>query len=168
MPLPDASFDVVLCQHGLQQVSDRAAALREMHRVLASDGRLALCVWSRIEANPGMVALVQALERHVGPEAANNRRAPFALSDASALHDLIVDAGFRDAHVNTLVEMTRFASPEALVDAQLAATPLSTLGSLDDATRHAIARDVRLALEAYVHGDRFAVPMEVHAVTARK
>src|SRR5918998_1033732 len=58
MPLPDASFDVVLCQHGLQQFPDRAAALREMRRVLKGDGRLAASVWSRIEGSPGMAALV--------------------------------------------------------------------------------------------------------------
>ena len=34
MPLPDASFDVVLCQMGLQFMPDRRAALREMRRVL--------------------------------------------------------------------------------------------------------------------------------------
>ena len=33
MPLPDASFDVVLCQMGLQFVPDKHAALREMRRV---------------------------------------------------------------------------------------------------------------------------------------
>lgn len=35
LPLPDASFDVVLCQLGLMFVADRSAALREMRRVLA-------------------------------------------------------------------------------------------------------------------------------------
>jgi len=34
MPLADATFDVVLCQMGLQFVTDKRAALREMHRVL--------------------------------------------------------------------------------------------------------------------------------------
>src|SRR5215203_942256 len=57
IPLPDSSFDVVLCQHGLQQFPNRPAALQEMRRVLARDGRLALCVWSRIQGSPGMAAL---------------------------------------------------------------------------------------------------------------
>src|SRR5829696_3510380 len=77
IPLPDAAFDVVLCQHGLQQFPDRPAALGEMRRVLAPGGRLGLCVWSRIEGSPGMAALTEALERHVGVEAAANRRASF-------------------------------------------------------------------------------------------
>src|SRR3546814_10148611 len=44
MPLPDASFDVVLCQLGLQFMPDRQAALREMRRVLVDGGRLAFNV----------------------------------------------------------------------------------------------------------------------------
>src|SRR5436309_1061779 len=34
MPFADASFDVLLCQQGLQFFPDRSAALCEMHRVL--------------------------------------------------------------------------------------------------------------------------------------
>jgi len=35
LPFPNAGFDVVCCQQGLQFFPDRPAALREMHRVLA-------------------------------------------------------------------------------------------------------------------------------------
>ena len=44
LPFPDGSFDVVYCQLGLQFFADRAAALREMRRVLGPGGRLALMV----------------------------------------------------------------------------------------------------------------------------
>ena len=167
IPLPAATFDVVLCQHGLQQFPDRPAALREARRVLASNGRLAASVWSRIEGSPGMAALVQALERHVGIEAAFNRRAPFALGDAAELRSLLAGAGFRDVHVRTLVEIARFPSPERLVEYQLAATPLSTLGALTEDARRAVARDVRAELQAYLHDGDFAVPMEAHVVLTR-
>jgi ubiquinone/menaquinone biosynthesis C-methylase UbiE len=42
IPFEDSSFDVGFCQQGLQFFSDRLAALRETHRVLKSNGRLAL------------------------------------------------------------------------------------------------------------------------------
>ena len=167
MPLPNAAFDVVLCQHGLQQFPDRPAALREMRRVLAPDGRLALCVWSRIEGNPGMAALVEALERNVGPEAAANRRAPFALGDPAQFLALVEEAGFHDIDVQTEVDTARFASPEALVAYQLAATPLSTLGALAAEVQRAVAGDVRAALQPYLHGGQLAVPMEAHFALAR-
>jgi ubiquinone/menaquinone biosynthesis C-methylase UbiE len=47
LPFTDGEFDRVLCQHGLQYVADRIAALREMKRVLAPGGRLALSVFSQ-------------------------------------------------------------------------------------------------------------------------
>src|SRR6516164_10602557 len=46
LALIDATCDVVLCQQGLQFFPDRPAALREMHRVLRSGGRLVLSVWT--------------------------------------------------------------------------------------------------------------------------
>src|SRR6185503_11434950 len=45
MGFPDASFDVILCQQGLQFFPDKAAALGEMHRVLVPRGRVVLSVW---------------------------------------------------------------------------------------------------------------------------
>lgn len=167
MPLRDAAFNAVLCQQGLQQFPDRPAALAEMRRVLTAAGRLALSVWSRIEGSPGMAALVAALERNVGAEAAANRRAPFALGDAAELRGLLEEAGFREIEVRTLVEPTRFPSPEEFVDAQLAATPLSTLGALTAETRHAVMRDVRAALETSLEGDELVLPMTAHLALAR-
>ncbi len=167
LPFAPAAFDMVFCQHGLQQIPDRPAALSEMRRVLAPGGRLAIAVWSRIEGSPGMAALVTALQRHVGAEAANNRRAPFALADAGELADLLDVAGFRDVHIHTRVEPARFSSPEALVAAQLAATPVSTIGDLTEATRGAIARDVRAMLQDYLRDDGMTVPMESHLAIGR-
>lgn len=43
--LPDAAFDVGFRQHGLQFFSDRLAALRELHRMIAPGGRVAISVW---------------------------------------------------------------------------------------------------------------------------
>src|SRR5919198_597316 len=81
MPFPDASFDVVLCQLGLQYFPDRPAALKEMHRVLVPGGRLVLMVWQSIERSPGFALLAEALERHVDASAAAIMRAPFAFTD---------------------------------------------------------------------------------------
>ena len=47
LPFHEGSFDLVLCQLGLQFFADRRLALREMRRVLAPKGRVALSVlWS--------------------------------------------------------------------------------------------------------------------------
>jgi SAM-dependent methyltransferase len=61
LPLADGSFDIVYCQLGLQFFADRAAALREMRRVLDTEGRLALMMvrdtrQSRICRDGGSIA----------------------------------------------------------------------------------------------------------------
>jgi hypothetical protein len=114
-----------------------------------------------------MAALVAALERHVSTEAANNRRAPFRLSDAGQVHDLIGQAGFNSIEMQTIAQPTGFPSPEALVAAQLAATPLSTLGTISDTTVQAVENDVRAALRPWLRDGHLSVPMEAHVAFAR-
>ncbi len=46
LPFPDAAFDAVLCQQGIQFFPDRAAAVREMGRVARGGGVVALAVWA--------------------------------------------------------------------------------------------------------------------------
>ena len=82
LPFSDETFDVVVCQQGLQFFSDRPAALREMHRVLLPGGRVALSVLGPLERNPGHAALVRALERHLDAAAASAMRSCFALGEA--------------------------------------------------------------------------------------
>ena len=66
--LPDASFDSVLCQQGLQFFPDKLVALGQMRRVLVHSGRLALSVWIGIGPYHGAVG--EALARYVGNAAA--------------------------------------------------------------------------------------------------
>lgn len=47
IPLPDASFDTVLCTYTLCSIPDPLAALQEMRRVLKPDGRLLYCEHGR-------------------------------------------------------------------------------------------------------------------------
>ncbi len=70
LPFPDGSFDAVLCQQGLQYFPDRPAAMREMARVLAPGGRLAIAVWGALERQPFYVALTDGLAVYL-PEARN-------------------------------------------------------------------------------------------------
>src|SRR5262245_57353386 len=96
LPFPGESFDIVYCQLGLQFFADRAAALREMRRVLGPEGRLALMVWRGIHESPGFAALAASLEERIGQAAATIMRAPFGLSNAAELAGLVRAAGFQD------------------------------------------------------------------------
>jgi ubiquinone/menaquinone biosynthesis C-methylase UbiE len=65
MPLPNASFDVVLCQQGFQFFPDQAAGLQELKRVLVPGGRMLLSIWEG--ATPYTSAMAAAVQKHVGP-----------------------------------------------------------------------------------------------------
>ena len=97
IPLPDRTFDVVLCQLSLQFVSDKNKALQEMHRVLAPGGRLVLNVPG--PADPLFETLATAMGQHVSAQAAGFVQAVFALHEEAELEGLLRSAGFRDIGV---------------------------------------------------------------------
>jgi ubiquinone/menaquinone biosynthesis C-methylase UbiE len=167
LPFANAMFNVVLCQQGLQFFPDRVAALREMHRVLVPGGRLGLSVWRPLQHNPYMAALGNALERHVSAEIAAGSRAVCALGDAEALRSLLLQAGFREVHIAIAILVMRFASVEAFVPGQFAATPYAgAVAALDAHARTALLEDVRMALRSYTDDTGVAVPTEAHVAIA--
>ena len=95
----------IFCQQGLQFFSDKSAALAEMNRVLVTNGKLILGVWRSKEHQPGVNAMADALERHIGAEAGAIRRAPFAFGDAGAIRSLMTGAGFRNVEGRPTVKI---------------------------------------------------------------
>jgi ubiquinone/menaquinone biosynthesis C-methylase UbiE len=84
LPFPDGTFDIVFCQQGLQFMADKEAATRELRRVLARPGCLALSAWRAVERSPGYAAFADALERHAGPVRSCGHRSLSATRSRSA------------------------------------------------------------------------------------
>lgn len=172
MPFPEGSFDVCLCQLGLQFFPDRVNALREMRRVLRTDGRLALSVFAAIEDTALANALADALDRRVGPGASAIKRAEHSLCDPEELRGLAIAAGFGHVAVQGVPKTIRFASPRLYVDIQLTATPMASLvAGLEHGARQAlveaVAGDVATALGGTIDG-QLASPTRTLVLTARK
>ena len=98
-------FTVVTCHQGLQFMADKPVAIREMRRVLAPGGRIAIATWCSLEDIPGMFDLNAVAEQHVG-RIVDSRH---SFGDASALKHLLVDAGFKHVNVNTLAHDVQVA-----------------------------------------------------------
>lgn len=168
LPFPDGSFNVVYCQLGLQFFADRPAALREMRRVLGTEGRLALMVWCGIHESPGFAVLADALQRHVGQAAAAIMRAPFGLSNADELEALHRAAGFQAVAIQQRSGTVRFPSVERFVLSYVGGSPLAgPVSQVDDAARAALITDVRNALGKFTSNDELAFPIAAHLLNAR-
>jgi ubiquinone/menaquinone biosynthesis C-methylase UbiE len=168
LPFPDGSFNVVYCQLGLQFFADRPSALREMRRVLGTEGRLALMVWRGVHESPGFAVLADALQRHVGQAAAAIMRAPFGLSNADELEALVRAAGFQNVAIRQRSGTVRFPSVERFVLSYVAGSPLAgPVSQADDAARAALITDVRNALGNFTSNDELAFPIAAHLLSAR-
>jgi ubiquinone/menaquinone biosynthesis C-methylase UbiE len=172
LPFPEGSFDVVLCQWGLEFFPDRAQGVREMARVLVPGGRVGLRVWRALERQPFQTAVLAALDRHLfGGQHGPSRAAlvqPFSFADAEAVRALLEGAGFRDIRVRIGIHTLRFASAEAYVQGFLSATTIaSEIAAMDKAARTRMMQDIVAALHPFVDDDGLAAPAEDHAVLAR-
>jgi ubiquinone/menaquinone biosynthesis C-methylase UbiE len=139
MPLPDGAFDVVLCQLGLQFIDDKAAALREMHRVVAKSGRVLVNAptptkfWDVLDA---------ASARRI-PGAAEFVRAVFSLNDPAEVERLFRAAGFREVDVRQYTKTLHLPAPRDFLWQYVQCTPLAAqLAEADHALLESLERDV--------------------------
>lgn len=166
IPLPDASFDVVLCQMGLQFVPDKHAALSEMRRVLAPGGRLILNV-------PGptpqlFTVMAEALARHIGADTAGFVNQVFSLHDTAEIHDLIGGAGFQDVSVRAETQSLRLPPPEEFLWQYVHSTPLAgAVAQVDDERRDSLERDVAAQWQALVEDRTLVLQVRMVVATAR-
>ena len=114
LDLPDDTFDLVLCQQGLQFFPDRAAALREMRRVLTDGGRVVLSVWQALQHHPVYAALFEATARSLGVPI-STVDVSFSLWDAEELRTLLSDAGFQRIAMTPRSLTIHLPAPERFV-----------------------------------------------------
>ena len=165
LPFEDGAFDVVLCQSALMFFPDRVGALREMARVAAAGGTVAVQVWDRLEAQEGYGAMYAAFARQLGPEAAELGGAYWALGDLELLGSLFEAAGLTVTGVRTRVGTVRFGSATEAVATEIDATPLAA--SVDPAThRRILDAGVEAMARFVVDGGRVELPIAGHLVTA--
>jgi ubiquinone/menaquinone biosynthesis C-methylase UbiE len=153
LPVEDASFDVATCHHGLQFFPDRLAALRDARRVLRPGGRIGIGCWSANDSAAGLIAISEALQRHVSEEAGAMMRSPFSVS-VEELATLLEDAGFENIETSTPRITTTFTSHAEFAPRAIAAGPIAAqFAAVDESVRAAVTAEVRDALEPYATAD---------------
>jgi ubiquinone/menaquinone biosynthesis C-methylase UbiE len=125
----DDSFDVVLCQHGLQFFPDRAAAAAEMRRVARPGGTVVMSTWAAGRPLGLFGPMIEALQETgiAEPFPGAFDAGSYCLSVAD-LADLLQAAGFRDVDVQTAELDAIWTTAEAATSALLG-TPFGPLVS---------------------------------------
>ena len=167
MPLPDAAFDVVLCQMGLQFFGNKVAALREVRRVLAAGGRIALNVPG--PTPPLFASLADALRGHIGRESAEFAQRVFSLHDAEELRTLMNGAALHEVSVRKASKTLRLPQPVDFLWQYVGSTPLAAaVAQADDAQRAAFERDVCARWQEFTVDGGLSLSLGVTTVTARR
>jgi len=98
-PLHRDSFDLAFSRFGIMFFNDSVAALRNVHKVLHKDGRLAFSCWQPLDKSPWMALQLQAVMPLVPEEdrpapAAPDAPGPFSFGNPDRLNDILTQAGF--------------------------------------------------------------------------
>jgi SAM-dependent methyltransferase len=163
LPFAAGSFDLVTCQQGVQFVADRAAAVKEMRRVLAPGGRAVIACWTGLEGQPGYAPLHEVARRHFGERGFS---APFSLGGEAVLRGLLAGAGFAPIAIETVTRVCRFPDPEVFVRRTLVAAAgfFPELEALDPELREAritaAAAEATPALADRIEGGQLVMPTQ--------
>ncbi|CAN5215023.1 methyltransferase domain-containing protein [soil metagenome] len=166
LPFADQSFDRVFSQFGLMFFDDRAAALREMRRVMKPGGSMHVAVWDALDRTPGYAAMVNLLNRLFGAQTADALRAPFVLGDPGTLRKILADAGLTDPRLVTFDVTARFPSLEAWVHTDIKGWTLANL--IDDDQYRTLLGEARKELAAFERRDgsvAFTAPVRLVAIS---
>ncbi|MCI0591581.1 MAG: methyltransferase domain-containing protein [Gammaproteobacteria bacterium] len=98
IPAEDAAFDVVLASLSLMYVIDRAAAPREIARVIKPGGRMVVAVWAGAEKCD--IVRFQQIASSFAPTPPVPNVSPWALADPAPFLVQLAEAGI-DARVET-------------------------------------------------------------------
>jgi len=188
LPFRSESFDLVICQQGLQFFPDRTKALREMNRVLVrgsnrgykrggkgySYGRLALSAWTSIKDSPGFHILEQILQETISHESATILQLPHSLSDSSMMASLVRAAGFNKILSKEITKTISFPSVEEFVvgytNGSLLASYFSDNKRVDDISKNKLLNRASSKLSPFVdvYTGKLSFPLSTHLIFAQK
>lgn len=167
MPLEDEAFDIALSQMALQFVPDRAAAVREIARVLVPGGRVVINVVGPSPAS--MVQFADALATHISPEASKFVEAVFSLHDPQEIEALFKGAGLKEVLVDSSIKVLSLPQPEDFLWGYLQSTPLGgVVGEASEEAQKALNDDVVKRWQEFVEDGAFKMRLPVVVVTAKK
>lgn len=148
LPFADGEFAAVLCQQGIQFFPDIARAAREMARVAASNGRVAVSFFTALDEQTYLRAQLEGVRAAIGDGAAPIEVA-FRL-DPKVACGALTAAGFRDVEAHKVVATIALPPLEEFALGQLAALPVGpAIAALPQAQRRGYVECLQRALQPF-------------------
>jgi ubiquinone/menaquinone biosynthesis C-methylase UbiE len=171
LPFPWQSFDLVVCQQGLQFFTDRSAAAHEMQRVLRPGGRAVIAVWQSVEHHPFYHQVYSTIAARMGLTIASLAE-PHAFGDPHELSSLLHTAGFTHVHVDSVTQDVFFPHPERFLELTFRATsavlPIYTMldAQHQSSTLTAVKHELSSLIYAHTHNGVLTFPMKANIALA--
>jgi ubiquinone/menaquinone biosynthesis C-methylase UbiE len=169
LPVRDGEvFSLLACHQGLQFFPDKPSAVREMRRVLAPTGRLAIACWLSLEDIPVVLELNEVAERHLGPIVDSRH----GFGNADALGAALIEGGFQDVKVETFSHDVRFADGSLFATLNaMAVIGMSERGKkLNEGERREVAGQIvaksHAVIARYTKHGAFVIPLSTNIATA--
>jgi len=172
LPFRTGCFDAVVCRLGVMFFAEAVASLRELLRVLAPGGRLALAVWAGSESNPFFRVSLQVIARYLQlPATPPDAPGAFRYAEPGKLARLVAQAGA--AAVSERVLDFRIEAPVGRQDFwplrfEMSETLRAVVPRLSPEQVRRARSEVEGAIRPYFPGDRMSFPAQAIIVTARK
>jgi ubiquinone/menaquinone biosynthesis C-methylase UbiE len=167
IPLPDDSFDVVLCQMGLQFMEDKIVALKEILRVLKPRGRLLLNVPGPRQELFSIMA--KAIKENLNAQAEGFVNAVFSLYDINQIQSLFKQAGFKDLNIKEYQKKLDLPQAQEFLWQYIHSTPLAGfVEQADEKNLLAFEKEVTRNWQDFVYNGGMRYKQRMVQVIARK
>jgi SAM-dependent methyltransferase len=170
LPYADAAFDAVVANFGIHHVARPFLALREAHRVLCVDGRVAFSFWADPGENIAWKLVFDAITRHGDRSAAMAPVPGGGFATAELCADALRAVGFAGCCTRLVHASWQHRSAEGLIAALTAGT--ARMAALLEAQRPeamaAIITDIAANAECFRNADGIALPIAAVIASGHK
>lgn len=170
-PFEPGAYDVAISRFGAMFFSDRAAALRNIHRATRGGGRLVMLAWQGLNRNEWMQEIRVALSAGRDlPDPSPGVPGPFGLADPAGVRGALEAAGYEDVAISS-VEEPVLAGTDAEDAYRFFCGTGMARGLLDDLsgrTRSGALRSLLAMLEAHTTAEGVELGSAAWLITARR
>ena len=137
LDLPDGHFDAVVCVFGIFFIPDMPGAVRELWRMVAPGGVLAITTWGPRFFEPANTAFWDAVAA-VRPELYKGFNPWDRISDPATLRAMLKEGGVHDVQADSEIGIHALRSPEDWWAAVLGSGYRGTIEQLEPAEREQV------------------------------